>query len=468
MAERAAPLTAYHAHVPRYRLDRGEAAAALGEQARGRRAVAAYDEDTTSLAVEAARHVAATPVPSLWFATGAPAYVDKTNATAVHAALSLDTATAAYDLGASARSGAAALRAASSGGGLAVLADIRDGRTGSADERGGGDASAAFSFGPGAPLADVLGWASASAELLDRWRLPGDIGSSTWEERFAEGFYDELAKMAVADVLKQAGHTPVDVAAIAIAGPHQRAVRSVTKALAAGSGARVDTLDLLDLVGNAGAAHVGLVLADLLDRAEPGEMLLVVSVADGADALLLRATDALVEYRADRRSLRDRLGATLPVNYPTYLLWRGRVERDRPRRPDPVRPSAPFASRNVRFKYGFLGGRCRRCDVTQFPLPRVCVSCGSTEGFAEVSGAGRRGRIVTYTVDRLAFTPSPPLVSAVVDLESGGRVQLELTDVDPQRVTVGDEVELTFRRLLTVEGIHNYFWKARPAWRSTP
>jgi hypothetical protein len=27
---------------------------------------------------------------------------------------------------------------------------------------------------------------------------------------------------------------------------------------------------------------------------------------------------------------------------------------------------------------------------------------------------------------------------------------------------MGDRVEMTFRRLYTADGIHNYFWKARP------
>jgi uncharacterized OB-fold protein len=29
-------------------------------------------------------------------------------------------------------------------------------------------------------------------------------------------------------------------------------------------------------------------------------------------------------------------------------------------------------------------------------------------------------------------------------------------------VKIGDRVEMTFRRLYTVDGIHNYFWKAKP------
>lgn len=70
--------------------------------------------------------------------------------------------------------------------------------------------------------------------------------------------------------------------------------------------------------------------------------------------------------------------------------------------------------------------------------------------------------ISTYTVDRLAYSLSPPVVAAVIDFEGGGRFQCELTDVDPAAVKIGDRVEMTFRRLFTASGVHNYFWKARP------
>ena len=72
------------------------------------------------------------------------------------------------------------------------------------------------------------------------------------------------------------------------------------------------------------------------------------------------------------------------------------------------------------------------------------------------------GEIVTVTVDRLAYSPSPPVVFAVVDFEGGGRMPVELADVDPDEVAIGDPVEMTFRRLNSADGIHNYFWKARP------
>jgi uncharacterized OB-fold protein len=70
--------------------------------------------------------------------------------------------------------------------------------------------------------------------------------------------------------------------------------------------------------------------------------------------------------------------------------------------------------------------------------------------------------VATYAIDRLAFTPQPPMVMAIVDFEGGGRVELEVTDCQPERVEIGMELEMTFRRFFTADGVHNYFWKARP------
>ena len=83
--------------------------------------------------------------------------------------------------------------------------------------------------------------------------------------------------------------------------------------------------------------------------------------------------------------------------------------------------------------------------------------------------------IATFTVDRLAFSLAPPVVAAIVDFidpddpsgtATSGRMQIELTDCDPDAVAIGDLGEMTFRRLYTVDGIHNYFWKARPVQRT--
>src|SRR3954471_7788760 len=100
-----AGIVAYGTYVPYWRLDRQAIAAALGVPAgRGTRAVASHDEDTTTMGVEAARACLATAPEgvspaALLFAPADPAYVDKTNATAIHAALGLGRDVMAADVG---------------------------------------------------------------------------------------------------------------------------------------------------------------------------------------------------------------------------------------------------------------------------------------------------------------------------------------------------------------------------------
>src|SRR6185436_14381046 len=139
------------------RLQRSEIARTFGSGGgKGTRSVASYDEDTTTMGVEAARAClaaapAGTRVDQVWFATADPAYLDKTNATAIHAALRLDSDAAALDLGGAARSAVGALRLALEGTGttLVVTSDTRTGLPTSPDESAGGDAAAALLVGDG-------------------------------------------------------------------------------------------------------------------------------------------------------------------------------------------------------------------------------------------------------------------------------------------------------------------------------
>ena len=92
----------------------------------------------------------------------------------------------------------------------------------------------------------------------------------------------------------------------------------------------------------------------------------------------------------------------------------------------------------------------------------MCVKCHAVDRMAPERLADVPATIATFTVDRLAYSLSPPVVAAVIDFEGGGRFQCELTDVDPGAVRIGHRVEMTFRRLLTAGSVHNYFWKAGP------
>jgi uncharacterized OB-fold protein len=70
--------------------------------------------------------------------------------------------------------------------------------------------------------------------------------------------------------------------------------------------------------------------------------------------------------------------------------------------------------------------------------------------------ADENATIATYTVDRLAFSPAPPLIAAMVDYAGGGRAGVEITEAQPDEIAIGTKVEMTFRRLYTADnGVHN-------------
>jgi hydroxymethylglutaryl-CoA synthase len=445
----------YAAYVPSYRLALDEVGSALGITAgKGQRIAASFDEDSTTMAVEAARRALGTRTAgSLYFATTTPAYADKSNASAVHAALGLPREGFAGDVAGSARSGIAALRAASSDGGVAVLSDLITGRPGSSDERGGGDGAAAFLFGPTEDaIAELMAQASVSEEFLDRWRNPGASTGHQWEERFGYEKYLPLIEEAAARALSDAGLSEADH--VMLVSPNT-AVAKRARTLRPG---RVSTCG--SPLGYAGAAGIGLALADALDRAEPDHTILLISAADGCDAFVLRTTELLDKHR-QAEFVADQLARGRRLTYPTYLNWRGFLDREPPRRPEPDRAAAPPTARALTWKFGFSGSRCTACHFMHLPPVRTCKKCGTIDAMATESLAARQGTVATYTVDRLAFSPSPPVVEAVVDFDGGGRYTLEVADSDPEALKVGTRVELTFRRLNTAGGVHNYFWKAR-------
>ncbi len=466
-------IISYGAYLPHRRLDLTTVAAVAGTGGgTGTRSVASYDEDTTTLGLEAARRalrVTEARPGALWFSTVSPAYVDKTNATAIHAALRLPTEVIAADFGGAIRSGVAALRAALAGGpaALVVTADIRTGLPGSADEAAGGDAAAALLVGDdtdGPVAAELIGSGTATDEFLDRWRTPGDVRSKQWEEKYGETRYLPLGVAAFEAALAEAGLDVPGVDHLIVTGAHGRANKALVRALGVPADRLVD--DLAATVGNAGSAQAGLLLSATLERAAPGHVIALVSLADGADALVFRTTDAITEL-GPAVPVADQVGAGAPLPYGKFLAWRGLLTPDPPRRPEPARPSASAAGRNEAWKFAFVGARDRTSGAIHLPPARVSMDGGAVDDMEPVPMADVPGHVVTYTIDKLVYSPSPPVVFAVVDFDGGGRAPIELTDLDPGEVVIGMGVEMTFRRLFTSDGIHNYFWKARPV-RTNP
>jgi hydroxymethylglutaryl-CoA synthase len=455
-------------YVPYRRLDRAAITATFGSGGgKGTRSVSSYDEDTTTMGVEAARlalrSADATP-DTLWFASADPAYLEKTNATTIHAALRLARDMPALDTGGAVRSGIGSLRAALDHRGtvLVVTSDQRGGLPTSVDESAGGDGAAAVLVGDdtaGPVIAEYLGGGSATEEFVDRWREPSDEIVKQWEERFGETKYLPLGEEAWNAACKAAQVSPDQVDRLIVTGTHTRAVRSLSGRLGVDKEKIVD--DLSRTVGNTGTAHPALLLAAALEAAAPGQTIGVLMLADGADALIFRTTDAVSSY-TPARSVTAQIENGAPLAYGKYLSWRGIVQLEPPRRPEPNRISAAVSGRTADWKYAFVGSRDRASGALHLPPTRVSREGGAQDDMEPAPMSDVAGTVAAFTIDRIAYSPSPPIVFAVVDFDDGGRLPIELCDVEADDLKMGDRVEMTFRKLFTADGIHNYFWKARP------
>ncbi|MFI8592142.1 OB-fold domain-containing protein [Dietzia maris] len=423
------------------------------------RICASFDEDAATMGVAAARNALSrsdlgNTAEAVVLATSSPPYLDKTNATIVHAALALERTIEAHDAIGTARSTMSALRAKGGPSTLLVAADVRLGKPGSTDERQGADSAAAVLLGPASEnspaIAEILAGASLTEEFLDRWRAPSSPSAESWEERFGFERYAalirEVTDRALAEaVLTEADHVVVTSGNSAV----RKRAASIVKGRKSTSGSPI---------GHSGAADPLIALGSALDTAEPGETILVVSAVDGADAVLLRATEALPTHRP--RPLTDQLTSEHVVPYTTYLSWRGLLEFEPPRRPEPDRPAGPPSARAMGWKYAFEGSRCRSCGFVHLPPIRVCRHCRTTDEMDPYPASLLAGTIATYTIDHLAYSPSPPVVDVVIDFDGGGRTTLEVADAVTDSLAVGAPVSLTFRRLFTAGDVHNYFWKA--------
>lgn len=186
MSTTTAGIHAFGGYVPRLRLERAAIAQAnawfnpaLNSLGRGERATADWDEDSATMAVEAARDCLsafdASTLAGVYLASTTAPFADRQNAGIVCQALGLEGRVLTLDLGGSQRAGTSALGTAMkvAAGGERILvtaAEKRRTRAASPLELTSGDAAAALVVGPGDGAARLLGQYTHAVDFVDHYR----------------------------------------------------------------------------------------------------------------------------------------------------------------------------------------------------------------------------------------------------------------------------------------------------------
>jgi len=426
----------------------------------GTKAVVNFDEDALTIGQAAVWKLLSSVPDAVSFASTSAPHWQRSSAGLIAAFCDLPAQTATADFGGSLRAGTMALRAAldavtagSSDRTIVVASDARQGAPESAEEMIFGDAAAAVAVGKDHVIAEVIARVSRSDDFLDEWRGDADRHVSSFSSKFSTTRGYEANAIAVGRaLLKQAFLEPTNIARAALASLDGRAHLNVAKALGVPA-ERVEDSRLKE-IGVTGAAMPLLLLAEALDHANVGDVILCIGYGEGADGFLFRVTEAITALQ------RPLLTPDPICAHSSYQIYRKLRDFLRDKTDGPELSNVLWErqeSQNVRLH----GTYCPACESLQFPIAPVCGHCHNRTTLIE-RPLSRRGELFTFNTDYLYDAPTTPTVNAVVDLESGGRFLCQMTDVDPSKVKIGMSVELVLRRMRGAADMHHYYWKCRP------
>jgi len=480
----AAGILSFGGYVPRIRLKRQSIVdanswfnPALKGLSKGERSMANWDEDSVTMAVEAARDCLSgfkrDDVAALYMASTSYPFQDRQNSGILAEALRLDSGIQTIDIAASQRAGTSGLIAAlqASGGerGPVLLASGEKRRTKAANplELTTGDGAAALLLGEGDVVANVLGYHTETVDFVDHYRGQDNAYDYVWEERWIrdEG-YLKIVPDAVQKMLDKSGVAADAIDQFCFPAAARRVAGMIAKRLSIAEDCVRNNLQAN--MGEAGVAHPLIMLVNALEEAPPGQKILVVGFGQGADAILVETTEALATL-PKRAGINGHLARRREeTNYNKFLSFNELINSEHGLRAEVDRQSGMTTLyRNKDMILGLVGGKCTKCGTLQFPKSAVCVNpnCEAFHTQEDHSFAEMTGKMNSYTADSLTYSADPPAYYGMVQFDEGGRMMIDFTDVTPgAKLDVGLPMRMMFRvkDYDGKRGFRRYFWKAAP------
>ncbi|MFC4358953.1 zinc ribbon domain-containing protein [Halobium salinum] len=479
------------ASVPRARIGADAVREAWGRfQASGvqSKAVAGADEDSLTMAAEAARRaldaagVDAERVSCLTFGTSTPPLEEEDPTPRLGAFLGVPSGASRRYLSGSTRAGTSALAAAldrANGVGNERVPDTLPALVVAAD-RPRGEPSSPEDHAAGAGAAALVLTADGPATVGDRAEYAVDYPGTRFREAGSErveglgvSAYDRRAFVeTVRGAVSNLGTDLAHADALALQAPDGKLPYRAAAALGADADLVSEVTPVHDL-GDLGAASPLFALVRALDAGR--ERVVVVGYGSGAGA---DAFEVVVDPDGGAPPT-DRAGDSgEDVSYAEYLRLRGEIT-DGPPAGGGAAVSVPSWRRSREARYRLVAGACPDCSALAFPPEGACPDCGSlaefepvelpkqgvVEAVTTVSPGGAPPEFVPQAERGGAFGVAIVAFEREADGEGGAgsaSVPLQATDCDPAELDAGDEVEAVVRRIYTQEGVTRYGRKVRP------
>src|SRR5512137_2099151 len=342
--KRPVGITGYGAYVPRFRIRAEEIARVWGGAEDGlpieEKAVPGLDEDTVTMSIEAARNalaragIDAKQLRAVWVGSESHPYAVKPSSTIVADAIGAAGSVLAADWEFACKAGTEAMQAAIALVGsemadyaMAIGMDTAQGRPGDALEYTAGAGGAAYLLGTAEEsLAVFEGSYSFVTDTPDFWRREYQKYPEHGQRFTGEPAYFKHIVEAAQALMEGTHTTAKDYKWAVFHQPNSKFPQRVAAQLGFTKEQIAPGL-LVSVIGNtyAGAALIG--LTGILDVAEPGDKILMVSFGSGAgsDAFSISVTDAIRERRDQAPKTQEYIARRTESDYGTYVRYRGKL-----------------------------------------------------------------------------------------------------------------------------------------------
>ncbi|OKY77829.1 MAG: 3-hydroxy-3-methylglutaryl CoA synthase [Candidatus Methanohalarchaeum thermophilum] len=341
-------ICSYGVYIPKYRIEVEEIAEVWDEDAESiknglkikQKSVPDTDEDTATIAVEAARNavkrgkMSASEIGAVYVGSESHPYAVKPTATIVAEAIGATPDLTAADYEFACKAGTAGIQTNLAlvksdmiDYGMAVGADVSQGAPGDALEYSAGAGGGAYLIGKKDVVAKIEETVSYTTDTPDFWRREGKDYPEHGGRFTGEPGYFKHVIAATKNLLNKTETDPSYYDYAVFHQPNGKFPTRAAKKLGFKKEQFKDAL-LVSEIGNTYSGSTLIGLASVLDKSDPGDDILVTSYGSGAgsDSFKLKVTENIKDIQKEEPKLESFLKEEKHLSYGSYARHKGKVK----------------------------------------------------------------------------------------------------------------------------------------------